>query len=284
MDLVVVTGLSGGGKSRAVNVLEDFEYYCVDNMPVSMMPKFAELCLAAGGKYDRTAVVTDVRAIDDFSELFRAFEEIETMGCRCFVLFMEAREETIIRRYKETRRRHPLDPEGQDLSGAVEREMEMMKPLRDRADLIVDTTGLTVGMLQQKLYNVFMRDVSWQPLTGTVSAFGFRDGLPIDADSVLDVRFLPNPYYVDSLKDKTGADPEVYDYVFGDPVSQDFMVRMVDMLRFLLPKYIAEGKTAFVLAVGCTGGQHRSVAVARRLAEEIRAMGYPVELRHRDIK
>ena len=228
--------------------------------------------------------MTDVRAIDDFSELFHAFDEIEAMGCRCFVLFMEARPETIIRRYKETRRRHPLDPEGQDLAGALQREMEMMRPLRDRADLIVDTTGLTVGMLQQKLYNVFMRDVSWQPLTVTVSSFGFRYGLPIDADSVLDVRFLPNPYYVESLKEKTGMDPEVYDYVFGDPVSQDFMVRMVDMLRFLLPKYIAEGKTAFVLAVGCTGGQHRSVAVARRLADEIRAMGYPVELRHRDIK
>ncbi|MBR6206560.1 MAG: RNase adapter RapZ [Oscillospiraceae bacterium] len=284
MEFVVVTGLSGGGKSRAVNVLEDFEFYCVDNMPVSMMPKFAELCLAAGSKYKRVAVVTDVRAITDFDELFRAFDEIEAMGCRCFVLFMEAQTETIIRRYKETRRPHPLDTEFRDLSAAVLEEQKLMQPLRNRADMIIDTTGLTVGMLRQKLYNAFMKEASWMPLTVTVSSFGFKYGLPIDADTVLDVRFLPNPYYVPELRERTGMDQDVYDYVFSHPDSQEYMTRLVDLFRFLLPRYITEGKTSFVVAVGCTGGHHRSVAVARKLAEDIRSMGYPVELYHRDIK
>ena len=284
MELVVVTGLSGGGKSRAVNVLEDFDFYCVDNMPVSMMPKFAELCLAAGNKYKRVAVVTDVRAITDFDELFRAFDEIEAMGCRCFVLFMEAKTETIIHRYKETRRPHPLNGDGRDLSAAVLEEQKLMQPLRNRADMIIDTTGLTVGMLRQKLYNAFMKEASWMPLTVTISSFGFKYGIPIDADTVLDVRFLPNPYYVPDLRDKTGMDQDVYSYVLDHPDSQAYMTRLVDLFRFLLPRYITEGKTSFVLAVGCTGGHHRSVAVARKLAEDIRSMGYPVELYHRDIK
>ena len=284
MELVVVTGLSGGGKSRAVNVLEDFDFYCVDNMPVSMMPKFAELCLAAGNKYKRVAVVTDVRAITDFDELFRAFDEIEAMGCRCFVLFMEAKTETIIHRYKETRRPHPLNGDGRDLSAAVLEEQKLMQPLRNRADMIIDTTGLTVGMLRQKLYNAFMKEASWMPLTVTISSFGFKYGIPIDADTVLDVRFLPNPYYVPDLRDKTGMDQDVYSYVLDHPDSQEYMTRLVDLFRFLLPRYITEGKTSFVLAIGCTGGHHRSVAVARKLAEDIRSMGYPVELYHRDIK
>ncbi|MBR6951234.1 MAG: RNase adapter RapZ [Oscillospiraceae bacterium] len=284
MELVVVTGLSGGGKSRAVNVLEDFEYYCVDNMPVSMMPKFAELFLAAGAKYKRVAVVTDVRAITDFNELFRAFDEIEAMGCRCFVLFMEAKAETIIRRYKETRRPHPLDTEGRGLADAVRKEQELMQPLRTRADMIIDTTGLTVGMLRQKLYNAFMKDASWMPLTVTISSFGFKYGLPIDADTILDVRFLPNPYYVPELRNRTGMDQEVFEYVLSHPDAQEYMTKVVDLFRFLLPRYITEGKTSFVLAVGCTGGHHRSVAVARKLAEEFRSMGYPVELYHRDVK
>ena len=284
MELVVVTGLSGGGKSRAVNVLEDFDFYCVDNMPVSMMPKFAELCLAAGAKYKRVAVVTDVRAITDFNELFRAFDEIEAMGCRCFVLFMEAKTDTIIHRYKETRRPHPLDTDGRSLTDAVLAEQELMQPLRSRADMIIDTTGLTVGMLRQKLYNAFMKEASWMPLTVTISSFGFKYGLPIDADTVLDVRFLPNPYYVPELRTKTGMDQDVFDYVFGHPDSQEYMTRLVDLFRFLLPRYINEGKTSFVIAVGCTGGHHRSVAVARKLAEDIHSMGYPVELYHRDIK
>ena len=161
---------------------------------------------------------------------------------------------------------------------------QLMQPLRNRADMIIDTTGLTVGMLRQKLYNAFMKEASWMPLTVTISSFGFKYGLPIDADTVLDVRFLPNPYYVPELRERTGMDQDVYDYVFSHPDSQEYMTRLVDLFRFLLPRYITEGKTSFVVAVGCTGGHHRSVAVARKLAEDIRSMGYPVELYHRDIK
>lgn len=284
MELVFVTGLSGAGKSRAVNALEDYEFYCVDNMPVSMIPTFAELCMAAGGKYERVAVVTDVRAIDSCSELFTSLDAVKALGCRSFILFIEAGTETIVRRYKETRRRHPLDPEGQDVPGAVAREQALLAPLRDQADLIIDTTGLTVATLRQKLYNAFMKDSSWQPLTVTILSFGFKNGIPIEADTVLDVRFLPNPYYDPALKKKTGLDQEVYDYVLNQPVSEEFTGRLVDLMRFLLPKYVAEGKTSYVLAIGCTGGRHRSVSVARYLASEIRAMGYPVELRHRDIE
>lgn len=283
MELVLVTGLSGAGKSRAAAVLEDFDYYCVDNMPISMIPRFAELCVATRGRYERTALVSDIRSIEDFDELFQALDTIKKLGIPCRILFIEAKTETIVRRYKETRRRHPLSPDGKDLLGAVSRERDILSPLRDRADLIIDTTGLTIGRLQRKLYDSFMSDTKKQPITVTVMSFGYKNGLPIEADLVMDARFLPNPYYVAELKNKNGLDREVSDYVFSFSAAKEFLEKTVSLLTFLLPYYIEEGKTSLTLAVGCTGGHHRSVAAAERIGKELAAAGYEVVYRHRDI-
>lgn len=284
MDLIIVSGLSGAGKSRAAAVLEDLGYYCVDNIPVSMMPKFVELCLATSGRYERVALVTDVRAITDCSELFIALDDINELGCEYSILFMEAKTETIVKRYKETRRKHPLDPEGHDLLGAVEKEREYMEPVKNRADHVIDTTNLTLGRLQRTLYQSFVKTESDSPMTVTFMSFGYKNGVPIEADLVFDVRFLPNPFYVPELKPHTGLDKDVADYIFGHDVSNVFADKITDLLNFLLPQYIEEGKHNLVVAFGCTGGHHRSVALAAKIGESVSKMGYAVDYRHRDIE
>ena len=284
MDIIIVSGLSGAGKSRAAAVLEDLDYYCVDNIPVSMMPKFVELCLATSGRYERVALVTDVRAITDFSELFIALDDIRDLGCKYSILFMEAKTETIVKRYKETRRKHPLDPEGYDLLAAVEKEREYMDPVRRRADHVIDTTNLTLGKLQRTLYQNFVATSSDSPMTVTFMSFGYKNGVPIEADLVFDVRFLPNPFYVPELKHSTGLDGAVYDYVFSFEVTKIFNEKVTDLLKFLLPQYIEEGKHNLVVAFGCTGGHHRSVSIANKVAADIAELGYSVEFRHRDIE
>ena len=283
MDIIIVSGLSGAGKSRAAAVLEDLDYYCVDNIPVSMMPKFVELCLATSGRYERVALVTDVRAITDFSELFIALDDIKELGCKYSILFMEAKTETIVKRYKETRRKHPLDPDGHDLLAAVEKEREYMTPVRNRADVIIDTTNLTLGRLQRTLYQNFVLTPSENTMTVTFMSFGFKNGVPIEADLVFDVRFLPNPFYIPELKELTGVEDRVSDYVFSFDVTKEFTNKITDLLKFLLPQYIEEGKHNLVVAFGCTGGHHRSVALAAKVGSLVSDMGYPVEFRHRDI-
>lgn len=283
MDILIITGLSGAGKSRAAAVLEDYDYYCVDNLPVSMIPPFAELCLAARGRYERTALVSDVRSIEDFDELFLALDTVERLGLHCRILFMEAKTETIVRRYKETRRRHPLAPDGKDLLSAVKRERELLAPLRDRAEMIIDTTGLSLGNLKTRLYDAFMENSSVRLPRITLVSFGYKNGLPIDADLVFDARFLPNPYYVSALRPLTGLDQSVSDYIFGFDSAAEFVVRTVSLLEYLLPLYAEEGKSSLVIAVGCTGGRHRSVAAAVRLGEALSTLGYSVQFRHRDI-
>ena len=284
MDIIIVSGLSGAGKSRAAAVLEDLDYYCVDNIPVSMMAKFVELCLATSGRYERVALVTDVRAITDFSELFIALDDIRELGCKYSILFMEAKTETIVKRYKETRRKHPLDPEGHDLLSAVEKEREYMQPVRQRADHIIDTTNLTLGKLQRMLYQDFVATTSDSPMTVTFLSFGYKNGVPIEADLVFDVRFLPNPFYVPELKNGTGLDSAVSDYVLSFEVTQTFNEKVTDLLKFLLPQYIEEGKHNLVVAFGCTGGHHRSVTLANKIGVDISELGYSVEFRHRDIE
>lgn len=284
MDIIIVSGLSGAGKSRAAAVLEDLDYYCVDNIPVSMMAKFVELCLATSGRYERIALVTDVRAITDFQELFIVLDDIRDLGCKYSILFMEAKTETIVKRYKETRRKHPLDPEGYDILAAVEKEREYMAPLRKRADHIIDTTDLTLGRLQRTLYQNFVETESDSPMTVTFMSFGYKNGVPIEADLVFDVRFLPNPYYVPELKEHTGLNKDVFDYVFNHEVSNVFTEKVADLLKFLLPQYIEEGKHNLVVAFGCTGGHHRSVALAVKIGGLVSEMGYSVDYRHRDIE
>ena len=283
MEIIIVSGLSGAGKSRVAAVLEDMDFYCVDNMPLSMMPKFAELCLATYGRYERVALVTDVRALKNTQELFVTFDELRAMGCQLSVIFVEAELETIVRRYKETRRRHPLDGQGTTIEDAVKKEIELLAPLREAADEVIDTTGLTLNKLQRKLFKL-MDEQDSKAISVTIKSFGFKYGLPIEADLMFDVRFLPNPYYISDLKHKTGVDNAVKDYVFGFEASNVFFEKLCDMLNFLLPQYIEEGKRYLVITIGCTGGKHRSTSIANALTEYLQDQGYPVDCIHRDIE
>lgn len=283
MDFVIVSGLSGAGKSKTVSFLEDIGYYCVDNLPASLIPKFAELCMAGPGKYDRVAVVTDIRGGQTFDGLFDALEELRAMRCEYQILFVEASTETIIKRYKETRRSHPLTRGGRSLDEAVEQERTALEPVRKHAQYIIDTTALSAIKLRGEVLRLFGSEDARTSMNVSVISFGFKYGIPIEADLVFDVRFLPNPYYIAELRDLTGLDEGVRNFVFGYRQALEFMSKVEDLIAFLLPHYVEEGKTALVIAVGCTGGQHRSVAITRALAEFIRQKGYDAAENHRDM-
>ena len=284
MDFLIITGLSGAGKSRAADVLEDLDYYCVDNLPVALMPKFAELCIATGGRYEKVALVTDVRAKNGFDELLKTLDQLKEMNCACRILYMDADVPTIVRRYKETRRPHPLAKRGGSIEEAVYREIDLLAPLRERADFIVNSSELALGQLQGRLFELISPAGSKRQLEVTVEAFGFKYGVPLDADLVFDVRFLPNPYYLEELRLLTGLDRPVAQYVFDSAEARTFMEKMEDLLDFLLPLYVEEGKLSLLIAVGCTGGRHRSVAIASALTEYLKAKGVNAENINRDIK
>lgn len=284
MEFLVISGMSGGGKSRVAAILEDFGYYCVDNMPVVLIPRFAELCMAAQGKYDKVAIVTDVRGSESFDELFVALDDLMAMGCGYNILYVEATMPTIVRRYKETRHKHPLDRDGFGIEDAVKRELELLKPVRDRADFIINTTDSTLGQLQRKLYYLFQSaKESGKPIHVNVVSFGFKYGIPIESDLMFDVRYLPNPYYVAELRNKSGLDKPVWDYVFSSEKAVEFKSKLEDIIEFLLPLYIEEGKYVLTISIGCTGGKHRSVAIAKALADFIGEKGYSVNNNNRDI-
>jgi UPF0042 nucleotide-binding protein len=283
MKFLIISGLSGAGKSRAADALEDLDYYCVDNLPTALLTKFAELCLAMGGRYERVALVTDVRGQESFTELFSALDELRSMGVQYRILFVEASEATIIKRYKETRRPHPLAADGLTIQDAVRREVQMLLPMRDAADYILNTTGLTLSMLQNRIRGFFEGERR-RGLLVSVESFGFKYGIPMDADMVLDVRFLPNPFYVEELRAMTGMDAPVREYVLSSDTAQDFLDRLCGMIDFLLPQYAEEGRYGLTIAVGCTGGQHRSVAVAKALADHLQDMGEDVQFSNRDLE
>lgn len=285
MEVIMISGISGAGKSRAADILEDLGFYCVDNMPAVLIPRFAELCLATKGEYERVALVTDVRSQGGFEELFSALDEMVNLGLPYKILFMEASVETLVRRFKESRRRHPLDPTGRGLEEAIRNEKHLLLPVRDRADVIIDTSNLTLGRLQRKLFQQFGKITEQEsPIHVNVVAFGFKYGIPLDSDLLLDVRFLPNPFYMEELRPKSGMDEEVYDFVLGHSEATEFLAHLEKMLAFLLPHYIEEGKRSLSISIGCTGGRHRSVSLSRALVDFIDKAGYQVELQLRDLE
>ncbi len=283
MEFLIVSGLSGAGKSRSADILEDLDYYCVDNLPAAMVPRFAEFCMGMGGRYERVALITDIRDKEGFSDIFTSLNKLWELGCEYRILYVEADMPVIVKRYKESRRPHPLQAEAGSLEGAVRLEIERLSALRENADYIINTSNLTIGMLQSEIYRLFIGDASRRQLSVSVMSFGFKYGIPIEADLVFDVRFLPNPYYVSALRHKTGLEKEVSDFVFKHESTKEFMNLLCKMVDFLVPQYIEEGKHTLTIAIGCTGGHHRSVAVAKALTDYIEAMGQSAENVNRDI-
>ena len=283
MQFIIVSGLSGAGKSKVATNLEDLGFYCVDNMPAEMIPQFAQLCLATKGRYEKVALVTDVRGSLSFDVLFQSLDALDKMGLRYSILFVEATTETLVKRFKETRRLHPLMRDGTPMMEALERERTLLTPIRNRANVILDTSRLSTGMLRGMLIDMVAGGMREHAMSVNVLSFGFKHGIPLEADLVFDVRFLPNPYYIPELRNKTGLEEAVRNFVFQYQATKDFVEKLEDLLNFTLPQYVEEGKTELVIAVGCTGGRHRSVAIAKELADFITKRGYTVVLSHRDM-
>jgi UPF0042 nucleotide-binding protein len=282
-NLVVITGFSGAGKSTAMNVFEDAGYFCVDNLPPEMIRSLVELVVHKGTKVERAAVVSDVRGGVYFEGLRAVVDDLDALGLNHHVLFLEASEQTLVNRYKETRRRHPLAPDGSVAAG-VAAERELLAPLRERADLVIDTTGMSATSLREKIAAELLPRQTVGRLSVTFMSFGFKHGPPRDEDLVLDVRFLPNPHYEADLRELTGLDPEVVEFIARDGRLEELYERLDPLLDFLLPQYVAEGKSHLMVAVGCTGGRHRSVAIAERLAERYGdEPGLDVNVAHRDV-
>lgn len=283
MEILVISGLSGAGKSCAASCLEDIGYYTVDNMPAAIIPKFAEFSAESDGRYDRVALVNDIRGgVDSFHELLEVIDRLREGGTVCRLLYLEADTQSIIKRYKETRRRHPLAEPGKTVQAALREEIALMQPVRDRADYIINTQNLTLAQLHKKLCRLFT-ETGEAKLPINVVAFGYKYGIPIDADLVLDVRFLPNPYYIEELKDLSGLDQPVYDFVMQQPDTAEYMRLLTAFIDFQLPRFREEGKPALTVAVGCTGGRHRSISVARALTDHLLEHGQNARLVCRDL-
>ena len=284
MEILIISGLSGAGKSKTASFLEDMGFYIVDNMPAAMILKFSEFCAVGGSRYRRAALVYDVRTADTPSDFFAVLEKLKGMdNLSCRMLFLEADPEVIIHRYKESRRIHPLHESADSLDEAVRMERDLMRPVRDRADFIIDTSRISTARLRQELINRFVESGVKGAMTVNVISFGFKYGLPPEADLVFDVRFMPNPFYIEELRNLTGLDRAVSDYVFSFSQTSEFLKHIQSFLTFCLPLYAQEGKTGLVIAIGCTGGHHRSVAIAHEIANRIREANYPVTEVHRDM-
>ncbi|WP_031516691.1 RNase adapter RapZ [Desulfofalx alkaliphila] len=278
--LLIVSGLSGAGKTTAVRSLEDLGYFVVDNLPPALMPKFVELWDQSVVK--KFALVVDIRGGEFFSAVFDALKDLDNKNISYEILFLEASDETLVRRYKASRRRHPLS--GGEVLEDIKAERALLKDLRGKANKIIDTSQLTEQQLKNEIYSIYGEWRDENDLFITVMSFGFKHGIPLDSDLVMDVRFLPNPYYVPELRNLTGNDPAVQQHVCSSEVTTEFKDKLSDMVAFLVPHYIKEGKATLMIAIGCTGGMHRSVTLANWLGDLLRKKGYKVAVRHRDIK
>lgn len=280
--LIIITGMSGAGKTLAVQSLEDLGFFCVDNLPPVLIPKFAELIVQSNGKISKVALVIDLRGREFFTALSESLNYIrDHFTIRCEILFLDASDAMLVQRYKESRRRHPLAPEGMPLDG-IRLERQMLDELKNSATQVIDTTNMKPAQLKEKIVSRFA-NLESHTLSVNITSFGFKYGIPIDADLVFDVRFLPNPHYVDHLRPRTGQDSEVYDYVMKWPEAQAFLTKLLDMLHFLIPQYRKEGKSQVIIGIGCTGGKHRSVAISEYLGKMLGASETEsVSVSHRD--
>lgn len=283
MKFLIVTGMSGAGKSQTIKSLEDLGFYCVDNLPPTLITKFAEVCYQTGGKIDKIAIVADIRGRTFFDDLLGSLSTLDDEGYVYEVVFLEATDETIVKRYKETRRKHPLAQDGRIITG-INIERKKLKSIRERADRIINTTRLSNKELNEEIILAYGDSGQIEkPLLINVMSFGFKYGIPLDADLVMDVRFIPNPYYIAELKPFSGMDKPVKDYVLSKAETKDFLTKFTDMLDFLIPNYKIEGKRQLIVAIGCTGGRHRSVAIANKIHEILNHHGHNVTIDHRDI-
>lgn len=279
---VIVTGLSGAGKTQAIWSLEDQGFFCVDNLPPTLIPKFAELCAQSEGKINKIALVVDIRGGDFFDSVYEALESLVALEIKYEILFLEASDETLVRRFKESRRPHPLSPDGRILEG-IREERVRLGEIKGQAHKIIDTSNLTNRQLKEQIKLMYSSNGVEPSLNITVTSFGYKYGIPLDADLVFDVRFLPNPHYIEELRPLTGDDTQIQDYVLDSPVSRTFLRKFYSLIKFLLPHYVSEGKTSLSLAIGCTGGRHRSVTLVNKLVELLDQKEYNLIKRHRDI-
>lgn len=281
MRFIIVTGLSGSGKSEAMKSLEDIGFYCVDNLPPTLITKFAELCYQGSSDIDKVALGIDIRGREFFKTLNESLNQLEKENYKYEVLFLDCADDILVKRYKMTRRNHPLAKSTQITEG-IKEEREILKTLRDKADSIIDTSNMKPRDLKEEVSRLYLEGEENPKLTISVVSFGFKHGIPIDADLVFDVRFLPNPYYIEDLRPKTGDDQEVRDYVMDSEISKEFFTKLQDMIDFLIPNYIKEGKNHLVIAIGCTGGRHRSVTISNLIYDDLIKKGYRVVKKHRD--
>jgi UPF0042 nucleotide-binding protein len=282
MEFVIITGMSGAGKSQAIKVLEDINYYCMDNLPPALLPNFAELCKSSSKEVNKVAVVADIRGGIFFKDLFNSLDALKNMGIQYRILFLNASDDELVKRYKEQRRPHPLSTTGTIVDG-IHEERASLEEVKKRSDYIIDTTNMKLGRLKEELLSIFVQGNISFNLNITVMSFGYKYGLPQDSDLVFDVRFLPNPYYIETLKNYTGNDKNVQEYVMGFDTTNIFIDKLKDMLLFLLPHYIKEGKSNLVVSIGCTGGKHRSVTIANKIAAFLSEENYRVLSNHRDV-
>ena len=282
-DIVIISGMSGSGRTQAMHVFEDMGYFCIDNLPPRLILQLATLVGINSGVGRHLCVTCDLRSQGLFDELFDAVEELKSHEMTCSIVYIEASDDVLIRRYSELRRRHPLAKHGESTAHAISREREQMKPVRDRADMIIDTSRLRTAALRSKLRRSFSELSDAQLMEVNVFSFGFKHGMPVEADIMIDVRFLPNPFYDPEMRQLTGMDSKVSDYVITHPKTQDFLSAWYALLDAVMPGYLAEGKPQLSIAIGCTGGQHRSVSIANVTAAYLTEHGYHVALSHRDL-
>ncbi len=284
MRCVIVTGMSGAGKSTALKMLEDVGYFCVDNLPVPLIPKMADLLRVPGSELNKAALGVDIRSGESLAEMAKVMEELDAAGMKYEILFLESSDGVLIKRYKETRRFHPLAGNDGRVDEGIRKERERIAFLRKKADYLIDTSHMLTRELKAELNKIFVRNKEYKNLYISVLSFGFKYGIPADADLVFDVRFLPNPYYIEELRPKSGNDREVRDYVMKNRKAEEFLDKMTDLVEFLIPNYVQEGKTQLVIAIGCTGGKHRSVTLANGLFEALsQNENYGIRIEHRDI-